>query len=189
MSIFELQSNKYSYGNGGVTLTNPHSISVGGLVFREGKILLVQMNYGSNKGLWMIPGGMVEAGESLEEAVIREVKEETGISTVPTRIIGIRSGVRQVGNATETGIYVAFELEYLSGETNALDINEISAIKFESASNILKNPDVIDLTKDFINAAIESSAGLYKSVNEINTKTKYISYNVYTIRNEVESQR
>ncbi|WP_239633596.1 NUDIX domain-containing protein [Paenibacillus sp. H1-7] len=62
----------------------------------------------------MIPGGIVEAGESLEEAVIRELKEETGISAVPTRIIGVRSGVRQVGNSIETGIYVVFEMDYLS---------------------------------------------------------------------------
>ncbi|MFE5319222.1 NUDIX domain-containing protein [Paenibacillus sp. NPDC056579] len=169
-------------------MSNKHSVSAGGLVFRDGKILLVQVNYGSNKRLWMIPGGIVEAGESLEEAVIRELKEETGISAVPTRIIGVRSGVRQVGNSIETGIYVVFEMDYLSGETNALDINEISGIKFESASEILENPEVIDLTKEFIKAAIKSSAGLYKSVKEVSSNTKYISYNVYAIRNEANSK-
>ena len=52
-------------------------------------ILLVKQNYG--KGYWSLPGGVVELGESLEEAAIREVKEETGLNIRIQKVVGIYS--------------------------------------------------------------------------------------------------
>ncbi|WP_201007993.1 NUDIX domain-containing protein [Paenibacillus glycanilyticus] len=160
-------------------MTYPFSISVGGIVRKAEEVLLVQQNDGANKGLWLLPGGFVEAGESLEEALIREVQEETGLSAVPTRIVGIRSGVRQVGDVRETGIYIVFEMEYVSGELMALDQNEISDLRFQSPSQALNDPQVIDLAKQFIQSADGSNQGLLKSSSPITTKTKYQSYDVY----------
>ncbi|MNI40448.1 bifunctional nicotinamide mononucleotide adenylyltransferase/ADP-ribose pyrophosphatase [compost metagenome] len=52
--------------------------SVGGLIIKKNKVLLVKITYGANKDYWMLPGGLVEEGETFEEAAIREVKEESG---------------------------------------------------------------------------------------------------------------
>lgn len=54
-------------------------IGVGAFVLKEGRVLLVKRAASPGKGLWAIPGGMIELGETLQEAAEREVLEETGI--------------------------------------------------------------------------------------------------------------
>jgi 8-oxo-dGTP diphosphatase len=53
------------------------------LIFEGGKILLVERGKEPLKGYWSIPGGVVETGEKLEEAIRREVAEETGLDIEP----------------------------------------------------------------------------------------------------------
>jgi 8-oxo-dGTP diphosphatase len=54
-------------------------LGVGGLVFQDDKILLIKRGREPGLGQWSIPGGMVEVGETVREAVQREVREETGL--------------------------------------------------------------------------------------------------------------
>ena len=58
---------------------NSPQIAVGAVVFRENRVLLVKRNQPPEKGLWAIPGGRLELGETLKEAAEREVREETGV--------------------------------------------------------------------------------------------------------------
>jgi ADP-ribose pyrophosphatase YjhB (NUDIX family) len=56
------------------------TLAVGAIVFdADGRVLLVQRGKPPGEGLWSVPGGRVEPGESLEQAVAREVLEETGL--------------------------------------------------------------------------------------------------------------
>jgi len=50
------------------------------IVERDGEILLVRLNYGPRDGHWALPGGLVEADETAEEAAVRETREETGFT-------------------------------------------------------------------------------------------------------------
>ena len=54
-------------------------VGVGGVIMQEGKLLLVKRGVEPSKGKWSIPGGVVELGEKIRDAVIREVKEECGL--------------------------------------------------------------------------------------------------------------
>jgi 8-oxo-dGTP diphosphatase len=54
-------------------------VGVGAVIICDGKILLEKRKYEPGKGKWSVPGGLVELGESVEQTVIREVKEETGL--------------------------------------------------------------------------------------------------------------
>ena len=63
--------------------------SVSAVIFdRRGRLLLQQRSDG---GQWGLPGGSVEIGESLRDAVIREVSEETGLRVTPGRLVGLYS--------------------------------------------------------------------------------------------------
>ncbi|MGH9862373.1 MAG: NUDIX hydrolase [Candidatus Acidiferrales bacterium] len=55
-------------------------VGVGGVVVREGSVLLVKRGAEPLRGQWSLPGGAVELGETLEEAVVRELCEETGLA-------------------------------------------------------------------------------------------------------------
>jgi ADP-ribose pyrophosphatase YjhB (NUDIX family) len=54
-------------------------VGVGGVVIREGRALLICRGHEPYKGTWSIPGGKLEVGETIPQAVRREMKEETGL--------------------------------------------------------------------------------------------------------------
>lgn len=62
---------------------------VGALVYdSRGRLLLIRRGQEPGRGLWSLPGGRVEPGETDHEALIREVAEETGLRVRPGRLVG-----------------------------------------------------------------------------------------------------
>jgi ADP-ribose pyrophosphatase YjhB (NUDIX family) len=61
-------------------------LGVGALIFKGDRILLIERGKEPLKGQWSLPGGAVETGERIEDALIREMLEETGLEVMPTRI-------------------------------------------------------------------------------------------------------
>lgn len=68
-------------------------VGIGAIIVHEGKILLEKRGNEPSKGKWSIPGGLVELGESPEQAVIRETKEETGLHVENPSLIDVVSNV------------------------------------------------------------------------------------------------
>ena len=64
-------------------------VGVGGVVVNKGRVLLIRRGQPPLKGRWSLPGGLVEVGETLTQALERELKEETGLRVEPVQIIGV----------------------------------------------------------------------------------------------------
>lgn len=63
-------------------------LCVGAIALLDGNLLLIRRGHGPAAGEWSIPGGRVERGEVLAEAVVREVREETGLECVCGELVG-----------------------------------------------------------------------------------------------------
>jgi 8-oxo-dGTP diphosphatase len=68
-------------------VTGPE-VAVGAVCVRDDALLLVRRGRGPAAGEWSVPGGRVERGETLREAVVRETFEETGLEVVVDRFLG-----------------------------------------------------------------------------------------------------
>lgn len=100
------------------------SLGVGGIVWQEDKVLLVQRAQNPGKGNWAIPGGFVDQRERISEAIVRELREETGLETEPISLIALRD---RPGNKHD--LYMIFLLRYISGELHP-EPEEVSNIGF-----------------------------------------------------------
>jgi 8-oxo-dGTP diphosphatase len=93
-----------------------------GLIFREGHYLIARRKAGTHLGgLWEFPGGKRETGESLEECLRRELREELGVDvTPPVHVRVIRHDYR--GKTVELHF---FRCTISRGEASALDCEEV----------------------------------------------------------------
>lgn len=66
-------------------------VSIDAVIINNNQILLIQRGVEPNKGYWGTPGGYVSWDESTEETVKREVKEETGLEVIETKLVGVYS--------------------------------------------------------------------------------------------------
>lgn len=73
-----------------MTYKNP-KLTVDGVIIKEGKILLIKRNREPFKNKWSLPGGYVEYNEKVEDAVIRELSEETGLKVEIKKLFGVYS--------------------------------------------------------------------------------------------------
>lgn len=68
-------------------------LGTGAIILAKNKILLEKRGNEPAKGKWTVPGGVVKVGETLEEAVVRETKEETGLDVRSPQLIDVVSQV------------------------------------------------------------------------------------------------
>lgn len=71
-------------------------VGVGGVVIHRKRVLLIRRKREPLKGEWSIPGGLVELGEELHQAVRRELKEETGLEVEPLEIMAVFDRIMRV---------------------------------------------------------------------------------------------
>ena len=77
-------------------------VGVGAVIVDGGRVLLIKRGHAPLKGEWSLPGGAVELGESLEQALVREVREETGLEVVVGPVVEIFERIqRDAGDRVE----------------------------------------------------------------------------------------
>jgi len=90
-------------------------MSVGAVVVEGGRVLLVRRGSEPLKGEWSLPGGLVELGESLEAALIREVGEETGLIVQPLELIELLDRIHRDGQRVRYHYVIADYLCRVTG--------------------------------------------------------------------------
>ncbi|WP_261381598.1 NUDIX domain-containing protein [Paenibacillus cremeus] len=131
-----------------------YSIGVGALVLRDEKVLLVRRAIEPGKGNWTNPGGYIEQHEPIEETIVREVYEESGVRAKVREIVAVRDQPRDIHN-----VYIAFAMEYQEGDP-VPDGVESDGAGFFSLEE-MKEMKVAGFTQWLVNIALnQTGAGL-----------------------------
>lgn len=92
-------------------------LAVSAAIFRNDRLLLVRRARKPGLGVWTLPGGRVEFGESLHQALNREVQEETGLTIGVIGLAGFREGLpRPDRGQPEHYVILPFAARWLAGE-------------------------------------------------------------------------
>ncbi len=99
--------------------TRPY-LAVSAAIFRDGRVLIVRRGRPPAHGLYTLPGGGVELGETLVEAVIREVREETGLTIEPVILAGYREVLARdaAGRIERHFVILPFAARWIAGEVS-----------------------------------------------------------------------
>jgi 8-oxo-dGTP diphosphatase len=120
-------------------------VGVGAVIISEGKILLEKRKNEPGKGKWSIPSGLVDLGESPEQAVIREVLEETCLEVDAPRLIDVVSDVSldENGKVKYHFVIIDYLVKVKQGEPKAA--SDADALKWVPFSEV----EAYDLTRSF----------------------------------------
>jgi ADP-ribose pyrophosphatase YjhB (NUDIX family) len=98
-------------------------VGVGAVIIDNGGVLLVKRGHPPLAGEWSIPGGVLELGETLREAAIREAQEETCLTVEPADLLGVYDRVLRddAGRTLYHFVLIDFLCRLVSGEAQAAD--------------------------------------------------------------------
>lgn len=125
-----------------------HIVAVGGLVSNhEGKVLLMLHPM---RG-WEFPGGQVENGEDIISALIREIKEETGVDVTVNKLVGVYQNIKPESDYITTKVMFGFLCEYISGElTTSVESEKVGWFERTEALEMVTFPFLHDRLKDIL---------------------------------------
>ena len=120
-------------------------VGVGAIILDGDKILLEKRKNSPGKGKWSVPGGLVELGERIEQAAIREVKEETGLVVYEPRLVGIVDHISldESGKVKYHFVIVDYLVTVKGGKPKAA--SDADALKWVSFNDV----EEYDLTESF----------------------------------------
>ena len=96
------------------------------MVHRGGKVLLVKRRNPPNMGRWALPGGLVELGETVQDATVREIKEETGLSVRIEKLLDVQTDLHMDGRSRVEYHYIL--VDYLASPVSGrLKLNSESS--------------------------------------------------------------
>jgi len=139
-------------------------VGVGAVIFDElGRVLLIQRGTEPHKGRWSIPGGLVELGETVLDAVRREVQEETGITVEPKAVVEVVDRIYTERDGDRSRIrfhYVVIDYWCRLIDGEARSDSDAAAVCWASASEWRENYALEPITIEVIEKGWTMAQGL-----------------------------
>ncbi len=131
---------------------------VGAVIVKGDKVLLVRRGREPLLGQWSLPGGAVELGESLEQAIVREVKEETGLAIAPVKILKVFDRIERDSAGEVRFHYVLVDFlctqNLTMSEDELLAASDVSELRWvpvaglRQSKEFVLSPDVLTVIED-----------------------------------------
>jgi 8-oxo-dGTP diphosphatase len=124
-------------------------VGVGAIIIDNGRVLLVKRGHAPLLGEWSIPGGVLEVGEMLRQAAIREAREETGLEVEPGELLGVFDRViRENGRIRYHYVLIDFLCRVVSGTPCCgSDADEVRWFTQEDAAQLKLAPDTAEVIR------------------------------------------
>jgi len=137
--------------------TKRWGVGAAGALVHEERVLMVRHTYGEKKGRWALPGGYATHDERLDQTVVREVREETGVEAEVVDVIGLRTRYTEQGGA----VFVLFRMR-LRGGVPVPDGMEVDRAAYFSAAEIaaMGDDELLLVSRNAVLAALNGGDGL-----------------------------
>ncbi len=125
-------------------------VGVGAIIIEDGRVVLVKRGHPPLQGEWSIPGGVLEVGEMLREAAVREAREETGLTVETRDLLGVFDRVLKdpKGETLYHYVLIDFLCRRISGELKgASDAEEARWFTQEEAAQVPLAKDTAEVVR------------------------------------------
>jgi 8-oxo-dGTP diphosphatase len=129
-------------------------VGVGAVIIQDSRVLLVKRRHPPQDGEWSIPGGLLEVGETLRQAAVREAREETGLVVEPQELLGVfdRVVLDPAGKVRYHHVLIDFLCRRVAGElcaaSDAAEVRWFTRAEVETLPLLKDTAEVIGLGFD-----------------------------------------
>lgn len=128
-------------------------LAVSAAIFRDGKLLIVRRAMPPVQNVFTLPGGAVETGETLTQAVVREIKEETALDIEPVELAGFREVILRDkdGRIERHFVVLCFAARYRAGSaTPNEELAELRWIDPAEVSRLRTTPGLAEIIAEAV---------------------------------------
>ena len=129
----------------------------------NGQWLVVKKRYGGLHGKWSLPAGFVQGNETIDQAALREVKEETGLDCELIGMIGFRSGVIREEISDNMAIFLLKVIDEM--QPIVAQLSELYEADWQSPEELSNDAEASVMLHEMASCVVEEGLGLVKDVD------------------------